>query len=113
MKLLNFLCFILILMLACKSISEEERTAKNFLQCLSRGEYEKARNYVIPASLAILYDFENIGVSTDTLKAHPIAWRIDSLVKLPHDTVQVYYLWNGFPEQMQLVKIKGRWKVIF
>lgn len=113
MKVLRAIALISLLMTACKPVSEEKRTARNFLRSLSEGNYENAREYVVASSFPILFDFENIGVTPDSLRAHPIAWRIDSIVKYTADSARVYYLWNGLPEQMHLVKEKRRWKVVF
>ena len=113
MKVLRAIALISLLMTACKPVNEEERTARNFLRSLSEGDYENARNYVVTSSFPLLFDFVNIGVTPDSLRAHPIAWSIDSMVKYTADSARVYYLWNGLPEQMRLVKEKGHWKVIF
>lgn len=113
MKFLISVAFISTMLFACKPTSEEERTARYFLKSLSQGDYEKARRYVVPSSLPLLYDFETIGIPPDFLQAHPIAWSIDSIVKQGDDSAKVYYLWNGLPEEIQMVKEKGRWKVVF
>lgn len=113
MKILKLFSYTLLLFLACRPASEEERIAEKFLHHLSRGDYEKARDYVVSSSLTVLYDFQNIGISSDSLKTHPILWKIDSISRYTSDSARVYFTWNGLPEEMNLVKEKGNWKVIF
>jgi hypothetical protein len=113
MRILKWFSFTLLLLMACRPASEEERIAKKFLHHLSRGDYEKARNYVVSSSLTVLYDFQNIGIFPDSLQAHPISWKIDSISHYTSDSARVYFIWNGLPEEMNLVKEKGNWKVIF
>lgn len=109
----RLILLLLFTFVSCQPASEEQIAAERFLRYLSRGDYTKAQEYVHPASLPLMVDFENLGVSSDTMRARPVQWSIDSIRKYGKDSAWVYFTWNQLPEKMLMVKEKKSWKVVF
>lgn len=113
MAVFRYILALILFLVSCRPASEEQLTAEQFLKHLSRGEYAKAQQYVHPTSLSLLVDFENMGVSADTMHKRPVMWNIDSIIPKGTDSAWVYFTWNQLPEKMLLVKEKKHWKVVF
>lgn len=113
MTFFRYIPVLILLLVSCRPASEEQLTAEQFLKNLSRGNYRKAQQYVHTSSLPLMIDFENIGVSSDTMRERPISYTLDSIIHFGTDSAWVYFTWNQLPEKMLLVKEKKHWKIIF